>query len=284
MQNNVFYTNKTLNVRGRLLDFGTPRIMGILNVTPDSFFDGGRFMNEKAALTHASKMLEDGADLIDVGGASSRPGASSLSEDEETARVLPVIESLVKHFPEAILSVDTFRSAVALRAVEAGASIINDISGGDQDPLMFGTTASLKAPYVLMHMRGTPETMTTMTTYDDLIRDIVKYFEEKIFLLRGAGVKDIIIDPGFGFAKTVTQNFELLNHLEHFKVLGLPILVGLSRKSLVWKTLDITPEEALNGTTTLHSIALLKGASILRVHDVKEAVDCVKLVAQLHYK
>lgn len=284
MQNNVFYTNKTLNVRGRLLDLRTPRIMGILNVTPDSFFDGGRFINEKAALTHASKMLEDGADLIDVGGASSRPGASSLSEDEEVVRVLPVIESLVKHFPGAVLSVDTFRSAVARRAVEAGASIINDISGGDQDPLMFGTAASLNAPYVLMHMRGTPETMTTLTTYDDLIRDIVKYFEEKILLLGGAGVKDIIIDPGFGFAKTVTQNFELLNHLEHFKILGLPILVGLSRKSLVWKTLGITPEEALNGTTTLHSIALLKGASILRVHDVKEAVDCIKLVTQLHFK
>lgn len=282
MQNNVFYTNKTLNVRGRLLDLGTPRIMGILNVTPDSFFDGGRFMNEKAALTHASKMLDDGADLVDVGGASSRPGASPLSEEEETARVIPVIEVLLKHFPEAILSVDTFRGGVARRALEAGASVINDISGGEQDPMMFETAASLNAPYVLMHMRGTPETMTTLTAYDNLIRDIIQYFEEKVILLRRAGVKDIIIDPGFGFAKTAAQNFELLNHLEHFKVLGLPILTGLSRKSMVWRTLGITPEEALNGTSALHSIALLKGASILRAHDVKEAFECVKLVSQLH--
>lgn len=283
MQNNVFYTNKTLNVRGRLLDLRTPRVMGILNITPDSFFDGGKFTDEKAILDHVARMLKDGADLIDVGGVSSRPGAGAVSEGEEASRVLPVIERVAREFPNAILSVDTFRSGIARRAVEAGASLINDISGGDQDPLMFETAAALHAPYILMHMRGTPETMTTLTTYDDLIRDIIQSLQEKVALLRKAGVKDIIVDPGFGFAKTPKQNFEILDNLEYFRVLGLPILAGLSRKSMIWKTLGVTAEEALNGTTALHSIALLKGASILRVHDVKEAVDCVKLVSQLHY-
>ncbi len=282
MQNNVFYTNKTLNVRGKLLDLSTPRVMGILNVTPDSFFDGGKFPNHKTILDHVARMLNDGADLIDVGGVSSRPGASAVTEAEEASRVLPVIELLSGRFPEAILSVDTFRATIARQAVEAGASIINDISGGEQDPLMFETVASLNVPYILMHMRGTPETMTTLTAYDDLIRDIIQNLQERIHLLHQAGVRDVIVDPGFGFAKTAKQNFEILNHLEHFKVLGLPILAGLSRKSMVWKTLGVTAEEALNGTTALHSIALLKGASILRVHDVKEAVDCVKLVTQLH--
>ena len=281
MQNNVFYTNKTLNVRGKLIDLSTPKVMGILNVTPDSFFDGGRFLDEKSVLAHATKMVNEGADFIDVGGFSSRPGASNLPDAEEASRVLPAIQLLTKHFPDTILSIDTFRSGIARQAVEAGASMVNDISGGEQDPLMIKTVAALNVPYILMHMRGTPETMTTLTTYDDLIKDIIDYFHKKIKLLHQAGVKDIILDPGFGFAKTVEQNFELLNHLEHFRILGLPILAGLSRKSLIWKTVGATPDDALNGTTALNSIALSKGVSLLRVHDVKEAVECVKLASRM---
>ena len=281
MQNNVFYTNKTLNVKGKLMDLSTPKVMGILNVTPDSFFDGGRFLDEKSVLAHATKMVNEGADFIDVGGFSSRPGASNLPDAEEASRVLPAIQLLTKHFPDTILSIDTFRSGIARQAVEAGASMVNDISGGEQDPLMIKTVAALNVPYILMHMRGTPETMTTLTTYDDLIKDIIDYFHKKIKLLHQAGVKDIILDPGFGFAKTVEQNFELLNHLEHFRILGLPILAGLSRKSLIWKTVGATPDDALNGTTALNSIALSKGVSLLRVHDVKEAVECVKLASRM---
>ena len=281
MQNNVFYTNKTLNVRGKLIDLSTPKVMGILNVTPDSFFDGGRFLDEKSVLAHATKMVNEGADFIDVGGFSSRPGASNLPDAEEASRVLPAIQLLTKHFPDTILSIDTFRSGIARQAVEAGASMVNDISGGEQDPHMIKTVAALNVPYILMHMRGTPETMTTLTTYDDLIKDIIDYFHKKIKLLHQAGVKDIILDPGFGFAKTVEQNFELLNHLEHFRILGLPILAGLSRKSLIWKTVGATPDDALNGTTALNSIALSKGVSLLRVHDVKEAVECVKLASRM---
>ena len=281
MQNNVFYTNKTLNVSGKLIDLSTPKVMGILNVTPDSFFDGGRFTDKKLALGHASQMLEEGADFIDVGGVSTRPGASYLTEEEESSRVLPVISLLAKSLPDTILSADTFRSSTARRAVEAGASIINDISGGGQDPLMFETVASLKVPYILMHMRGTPETMTSLTNYDNLVKDIIDYFHSRIKALRDLGVKDIILDLGFGFAKTPDQNFELLNQLDYFRILGLPILAGLSRKSLIWKTLGTTPEDALNGSTALHAIALSKGASLLRVHDVKEAVECVRLISRL---
>ena len=281
MQNNVFYTNKTLNVRGKLLDLSTPKIMGILNVTPDSFYDGGRFMDEEPILDQVKKMLDEGASLIDVGGYSSQPGASDISEEEETARVVPTIKLITKHFPQCIISIDTFRSSIAIKSVEAGASIINDISGGEQDPRMFKAVVSLNVPYILMHMRGTPQTMSTQTGYGNLLKDITDYFHSKIHQLHQLGAKDIIIDPGFGFAKTADQNFELLHHLDYFKILGHPILAGISRKSMIWKTLNTTTEGALNGTTTLNTVALLKGASILRVHDVKEAVDCTRLIEKV---
>lgn len=282
MQNNVFYTNKTLNVRGRPLDLSTPKVMGILNVTPDSFYDGGKFTTEKSILEQVKKMLDEGVGIIDIGGYSTRPGAADIPVEEETARILGVIQMIVKTFPEAILSIDTFRSSVAKKAVEAGAAIVNDVSGGEQDPLMFETVAALNVPYILMHMRGTPQTMTKLTDYENLIKDVADYFQKKIYRLRQLKVKDIIIDPGFGFAKTADQSFELLNHLDYFRILGVPILAGLSRKSMIWRTLSQVPEEALTGTIALNTTALLKGASILRVHDVKEAVACIKLIKRLH--
>ena len=281
MQNNVFYTNKTLNVRGTLLDLSTPKVMGILNVTPDSFYDGGKFTGEKPVLNQVKKMLDEGASFIDVGGYSSRPGAAEISEEEEAVRVVPTIQFIIKHFPQCIISIDTFRSSTAIKAVEAGASIINDISGGEQDPRMFETVASLDVPYILMHMRGTARTMTTLTAYSNLLKDITDYFHTKIYRLHQLGAKDIIIDPGFGFAKTAEQSFELLHHLDYFKILGQPILAGISRKSMIWKTLNTSTEGALNGTTALNAVALMKGASILRVHDVKEAVECIRLIEKV---
>ena len=281
MQNNVFYTNKTLNVRGTLLDLSTPKVMGILNVTPDSFYDGGKFTGEEHLLNQVKKMLDEGASFIDVGGYSSRPGAADIAEEEEAARVVPAIQLITKHFPQCIISIDTFRSSIAIKSVEAGASIINDISGGEQDPRMFKTVVSLKVPYILMHMRGTPQTMTTQTAYSNSLKDITDYFHAKIHQLHQLGAKDIIIDPGFGFAKTADQSFELLHHLDYFKILGRPILAGISRKSMIWKTLNTTTEGALNGTTALNTVALLKGASILRVHDVKEAVECINLLEKV---
>ncbi len=277
MQNNGFYTNKTLNVGGKLIDLHTPRVMGILNITPDSFYDGGKFTGEDSMSRHVSEMVEAGADFIDVGGASSRPSAHLVPEEEERRRVLPAIRFLVKKFPGILISVDTFRASIAREAVGEGASMVNDISGGEQDPQLFETVASLQVPYVLMHMRGTPQTMSELTAYNDLIKELTDYFHQKIFQLHQAGVRDIILDPGFGFAKTREQNFELLHQLEHFRILGLPILAGLSRKSMIGKTLNIRPEDALNGTTVLNTIALMKSAAILRVHDVKEAVECIKL-------
>ena len=282
MQNNVFYTNKTLNVRGKVLDLSTPRVMGILNVTPDSFYDGGKFTEAKSILNQAQRMLDEGADIIDVGGYSSRPGALEVTVEEEAERVLSAIQPILKRFPDTILSIDTFRSSIAKKAVEAGAAIINDISGGEQDDDMFQTVASLNVPYILMHMQGTPQTMTKLTEYENFMKDITEYFHKKIYRLHQLGVKDIVIDPGFGFAKTVEQNFELLQHLDYLKIMGLPILAGLSRKSMIWRTLNQAPEEALTGTIALNTAALLKGASILRVHDVKEAVACIKLISRLH--
>ena len=274
----LFQTNKTLNCAGKLINLCTPKVMGILNVTPDSFYDGGRLADSDSVLKQAEKMLTDGATFIDVGGYSTRPGASDVSVEEELRRVLPAIQSIVKHFPEVIISIDTFRSEVAKQAVNEGACMINDISGGQLDPIMFETVASLNVPYILMHSRGTPQTMTQLNEYENLIKDIVGYFHQKIFTLLQLGVKDIIIDPGFGFAKNIEQNFQLLKDLDHFQILGKPILAGLSRKSMIWKTLKTNPEDALNGTTSLNTIALLKGASILRVHDVKEAVEVAKLM------
>ena len=277
MQNNGFYSNNTLNLGGRLLSLNPPWVMGILNVTPDSFYDGNKFSDTKSILLHVKNMVEDGADLIDVGGYSSRPGAENISEHEEISRVEEVIRTIVKEFPNVPLSIDTFRASVARRAIEAGASMINDISGGEQDQAMFETVAELQVPYILMHMKGTPRTMTTLTNYENILKEITNYFQSKISQLHQKGVKDIIIDPGFGFAKNATQNFELLRHLDYFKILGKPILAGLSRKSMIWRTLETDPEGALNGTTALNTLALLKGASLLRVHDVKEARECIKL-------
>ena len=277
MQNTPFSTNKTLNINGRLADLSVPAIMGILNVTPDSFYDGGRFLTEASVLEQAGKMLSEGADIIDVGGYSSRPGASDIPEAEERERVVKSVGAIMQHFPGTVISVDTFRSTVAEAAVDAGASMINDIAGGSLDPGMFQTVARLRVPYILMHMKGTPQNMNSQTAYDDLMKEMLDFFHQKIHLLRQLEVKDIIIDPGIGFSKTIRQNFSILNALERFSILEKPVLIGLSRKSMIWKTLNIEPTGALNGTTVLNTIALLKGASILRVHDVKEAREAVKL-------
>ncbi|EMY3554111.1 dihydropteroate synthase [Flavobacterium psychrophilum] len=272
----------TINCKGQLIDLSTPKVMGILNVTPDSFYDGGRFVSEKNILIQVENMLQDGANFIDIGGQSSKPKAAIVSIDEELKRVVSIVDLILKKFPETMISIDTFNSKVAQIAVENGAAIINDISAGNLDDNMFETIAKLQVPYIMMHMRGTPQTMQEMTNYDDLLKDILFYFSEKVAKARSFGINDLIIDPGFGFAKTLEQNFELLNKLELFEMLELPILVGVSRKSMIYKTLETTPENALNGTSVLNTISLTKGGNILRVHDVKEAVECVKLYNQLH--
>ncbi len=271
-----------INTGGKLLDLKIPRVMGILNITPDSFFKGSRYRTDKEILKAAAQMLGDGADILDIGGYSSRPGAEDISAKEEADRVLKAIKLVRRNFPDAILSVDTFRAEIASEAVmESGASMINDISAGDGDSNMFSVVSKLNVPYIIMHMKGTPRTMQHGPAYDDIIADILKWFGERIFKLESAGVKDIIIDPGFGFGKTTDHNFELLGRLGDFSVAGLPVLVGISRKSMIWKTLDISPDDALNGTTALNAIALLHGADILRVHDVREAVQTVKLIDKL---
>lgn len=270
-----------INCKGRLIDLSTPRVMGILNITPDSFYDGGRRESLEDHLLQAEKMLREGADFIDVGAYSSRPGADNISEAEELQRILPVVEALVKKFPEIILSIDTFRSEVARQCVEAGAAIINDISAGNLDEKMMKTVAQLQVPYIMMHMRGNPRNMKDLNEYENLAQEIIFYFSEKIDRARELGINDLIADPGFGFSKNIAQNFELLSKLELLNNLNLPILSAVSRKSLIYKTFNTTPEEALNGTTVLNTISLMKGANILRVHDVKEAVECVKLVERL---
>lgn len=271
----------TLNIKGKLVDLSTPVVMGILNITPDSFFEGSRFTTESKILTQTEKMLSEGATFIDVGGYSSRPGADDISVDEECSRVLKAVSLIVKKFPSTHISIDTFRSEVARQAVQEGASIINDISAGELDPKMFETVASLNVPYIAMHMRGTPQTMKGLISYNNLVKEVMEYFIEKINRLKALGINDIIIDPGFGFAKTIDQNFELLAQFDYFKNLGRPILAGLSRKSMIWKTLNTTAAEALNGTSALNMAALQKGASILRVHDVKEAMEVIKLHSKL---
>jgi dihydropteroate synthase len=281
VQNTPFSTNKTLNIHGRLIDLNIPRVMGILNVTPDSFYDGGRYMSEGALIGQTEKMLTEGADFIDVGGYSSRPGASEIPEAEEKQRVVQSVSSILKRFPGTIISVDTFRSTVAEAAVGEGAQMINDISGGALDEAMFRTVARLKVPYILMHMKGNPQTMKDEAQYADIMKEVLDYFHRRIFALQQLEVTDIIIDPGFGFAKNIAQNFQLLGNLEKFSLLGKPMLVGLSRKSMIWKTLDIDATAGLNGTTALNTMALLKGADILRVHDVKEAREAVKLFTSL---
>ncbi len=255
--------------------------MGILNITPDSFYDGGKYNQENTFLKQAEKMIHEGVDFIDVGGYSTRPGAVNISVEEENSRVIPVIESIKKEFPAAVISIDTFRASIAKAAVEAGAGMINDISAGELDAAMIETVTRLKVPYIAMHMKGTPQTMTQVATYENLVKEMLEYFHRKAYQLKTAGIKDVIIDPGFGFAKTVDQNFELLSNIERLHILEKPILVGLSRKSMIWRTLKTTPEAALNGTTALNTFALLKGASILRVHDVKEAKEVIQLMSHL---
>ncbi|CAI8408179.1 MAG: Dihydropteroate synthase [Polaribacter sejongensis] len=271
----------TINCKGTLIDLTAPKVMGILNITPDSFFDGGKYRDEAEIIDQVEKMLVDGATFIDVGAYSSRPGAKHISEEEELQRILPVINLLLKKNPEILLSVDTFRSKVAQEAIDAGAAIVNDISGGKMDDQMFSTIAKLQVPYILMHMLGTPQTMQKNPTYKDVTNEIISFFAAQIDQLHQLKLNDIIIDVGFGFGKTNTHNFEILKNLALFKSLEAPILVGISRKSMLYKTLDISAQEALNATTSANTIALLNGASILRVHDVKEAVEAVKIVGQL---
>ena len=268
---------QTINARGKLLSFKKPLIMGILNMTPDSFFDGGKNKNLEIALSNVKKMIDDGADIIDIGAYSSRPGAPLISSQEEIDRSVPIIKHIRAAYPNITLSIDTFRADVAEATVNAGVDIINDISGGSIDTNMFATVARLQVPYILMHMRGTPETMQSMTTYNDIVTDISTYFGEKISTLRSLGVKDIILDPGYGFSKTVDQNYELLKRVDEFQYLGLPILGGISRKSMIYKKLGITPQESLNATTALNTVLLERGVQILRVHDVKEAKELVHL-------
>lgn len=270
-------TKKTLNLGGKVLDLRQPKVMGILNITPDSFFSGSRMASVNEAVDRAGDMLADGATFLDIGGYSTRPGAADIAAPEEVDRILPVIEAILKAFPEALISVDTFRAAVARQAVEAGVRLINDVAGGTLDPDMFPTVARLGVPYVLMHMRGTPQTMTGLTTYTSLVPDVIQELQQRLAVLRSLGQTDIIIDPGFGFAKTSGQNFSLLNQLSAFQTLEAPLLAGLSRKSTIWRTLGITAKEALNGTTVVNTLALAGGADILRVHDVREAVEAVRL-------
>ena len=272
----------TINCKGTLIDLSSPKVMGILNLTPDSFYDGGQHKDEKSILNHTEKMLTEGATFIDIGAYSSRPNADHVSEAEELKRILPIVELVLKTFPETLISIDTFRSEVAKQSIETGAALINDISAGKLDDNMLKTVAALHVPYIMMHMRGTPQTMQQHTDYNNLVKDIIFYFSERLAAAKQLGIVDLILDPGFGFAKTLDQNFQLLNTLELFNILEKPLLVGVSRKSMIYKTLNNTAKEALNGTSVLNTIALQKNASILRVHDVKEAKETIKLIESLN--
>jgi len=270
-----------INYNGNLIDLTTPKVMGILNVTPNSFYDGGKHKEINSIIHQVDKMLSEGADFIDIGAYSSKPSAEFVSEEEEIKRLVPIVKSLVETFPNIILSVDTFRAQVAKASVEQGVAMVNDIAAGLLDDKMLETVAELKVPYIMMHMRGNPQTMQSLTDYNDIVKEMIFYFSERIQKARSFGISDIVIDPGFGFAKTVEQNYEVLHKMELFEILELPILVGVSRKSMIYKVLENSPQEALNGTSVLNTIALQKGAKILRVHDVKEAVECIKLVSKL---
>lgn len=277
--------NYTINCSGRLLDLSEPCVMGILNVTPDSFFDGGKYIEEHQILKQTEKMLSAGAAIIDIGAASSRPGAQLITEQVELNRILPVIELLKKKFSGIVISVDTYNSLVARQAVEYGADIINDISAGEMDVNMLNTIAKLQVPYILMHMQGTPLTMQQHPQYNDVVMEVMNFFIRKIEQIRALHIHDVILDVGFGFGKSVEHNYQLLKNLNNFEILEIPLMVGLSRKSMLCKVLHVNPENALNGTTSLNTIALLNGAKILRVHDVDEAMQCIKLVKQYfsHY-
>lgn len=278
MAKDTFLNRKvTLNSKGKLIDLSTPMVMAILNITPDSFYSGSRINNIDQALSKTDTFIQEGAQMIDIGAYSSRPGAAHVSETEELQRLTPIVEAIAKEFPSVLISIDTFRAKVAESAIHAGAHLINDISAGNLDQEMFATIAKLQVPYIMMHMKGTPQNMQENPNYTNISNEIIAYFIEKIGQLRKLGVKDLIIDPGFGFAKTIDHNYKLLQEMESLTTLGLPILVGLSRKSMITKILNIANEAALNGTTVLNTIALQKGACILRVHDVKAAMECIHL-------
>lgn len=274
---------KFININGNLIDLTTPIVMGVMNITSDSFYSGSRITAEKEAVKRAEQILQEGGSIIDIGGQSTSPASKMLTSKEEWNNVSPILGIVRKAFPDAIISIDTFYSDVAKRAIEEfGVNIVNDISGGEIDTEMFETVAQLQVPYILMHMRGTPQIMQQLTDYDNLIQDIFYYFSKKISVLNQLGVRDIIIDPGFGFSKTLNQNYQLMNYLKYFDTFDVPILVGISRKSMIYKFLGITPEESLNGTTVLQTFSLLSGAHILRVHDVKEAIETIKLVHKIN--
>ena len=278
----VFKQKKFINCRGRLLDLSEPIVMGIVNITPDSFYEASRCVDEKSILKKVEKIINEGGRIIDLGAYSSRPGAEHISQEEEIKRLLPALQSIRKYFPDIPISIDTFRASVAKKSIEEGeADIINDISGGNMDDTMFDTIAQLNVPYILTHIQGTPQTMQTEPLYNDLMVDITMWFAQKVNLLRSKGVNDIILDPGFGFGKTLDQNYILMKNLSSFAAFELPLLVGISRKSMIYKLLDTTPEQSLNGTSVLNTIALQSGANILRVHDVKEAVECVNLTRKI---
>ena len=272
----------TINCKGQLIDLASPKVMGILNVTPNSFFDGGKYKTESVILSQVGKMLTDGATFIDVGAYSSKPSAEFVSEKEELNRIVPVVNLILEKFPDCLISIDTFRSEVAKVCLENGAAIINDISAGNLDDKLLETIAKYNVPYIMMHMRGTPQTMQTMANYDNIVKEMLFYFSQRIAEARSLGINDLIIDPGFGFAKTLEQNYEVLRKLGLFEMLELPLLAGFSRKSMIYKTLNSNAQEALNGTSVLNTIALTKGAKILRVHDVKEAMECVTLFNKLN--
>lgn len=275
------YRKSTVNIQGKLVDLALPSVMGVLNITPDSFFKGSRIDSIDDALLRVENFLNQGAQFIDLGAYSSRPGAANISVEEEMQRIIPFVEAIHQRFPEAIISIDTFRASVAKNAIHAGAHMINDISAGSLDTEMFETIAALNVPYIIMHMKGTPQNMQELAEYKNVSIEVSNYFSDKIAALRALGVKDVILDPGFGFSKTIDHNYEMLQHLEDLQIFGLPILVGVSRKGMIHKFLQTSPAEALNGTTVLNTIALMKGANILRVHDVKEAVECVNLVQKM---
>jgi dihydropteroate synthase len=282
LEKKYFKVKNTIRYNGELVDLATPLVMGILNVTPDSFYDGGRYNSIENAVKHAAEMLAEGASIIDIGACSTRPGAEEITADEELKRLIPVITEIRKNFPSAILSVDTFRATVAEKVVDLiGDCIINDISGGTLDNHMFETVARLKVPYVLMHIQGTPQTMQQNPSYQNVTKEVIKQLSEGVFRLHEMGVCDVIIDPGFGFGKNLDHNFELFNNLDAFRIFELPLLVGVSRKSMVYKFFGQNLEESLNGTTVLNTLALLGGAKILRVHDVKPAVEAIKIVERL---
>lgn len=272
---------RSINCKGKLIELYSPKVMGIMNLTPDSFYDGGRLKNDRDILLHAEKLINEGATFIDLGGYSSRPNAKHISEKEELQRVIPVINKIIDKFPNALISIDTFRSKVAKYAIQSGACMINDISAGNMDEKMFQTVAELQVPYILMHMKGTPQTMQKNPTYDNIIQEVIYFFSQKINELRSLGVNDLIIDVGFGFGKTIQQNYTLLKNLSLFKSLEVPILTGVSRKSMLYKMIDASAQEALNVTTVANTIALMNGTNILRVHDVKETIETIKIINAL---